>query len=379
MAFQIDAGVEETFSEEVKKNVEHKSFAEGFAMSDRDSKGTANGKGLKLSIVIVNWNTKDLLRDCLKSVFDTVRRDDFEVIVVENNSTDGSQEMLKTEFPQVHLMESSENLGFPTANTQGMYAAEGEYILCLNPDTIVYAGTVERVLNFLEENTDYGAAGCRLKLPNGSYQTAAAKLFHPLDKLVIYGFSQYLHKIGIIKMHAYDRSKYSDEYLRSNGTVDYIIGAFVMIRRELLEKVGGMDPRFFLYVDDLDWGLRINRAGYKIKHLMDCEILHIADATGAFFDRNSFEFQSTTFYWRKHYGFLGKLMFYYLKFSMMLRDHTVTGLQKLGLFEIRHLFFAVYMIICIPLEMLFLIPLEIKHYFLIKDFPSYKALRKTGT
>jgi len=350
-------------------------------MNSSDTQQIKTDGEIKLSVVIVSWNTRDLLKECINSLYDTIRRHDFEAIVVENLSSDGTQEMIKSEFPQVRLIENSENLGYAAAANQGLEAAKGAYILCLNPDTIVYPDTVERVLGFLEENAEYSAAGCRIKLPGGSYQTAVAKLFRPLDKFIIYGFSFYLQRAGLFGMAPYDRVQYCDEYLRSNGTVDYMIGAFMMIRRELLETVGGLDPKFFFCVDDLDWGLRINRAGLKMKHLMDCEILHLANQSGKGMDRSSAEFRGTAYFWRKHYELLGKLMFDYLRFSMMLRDYTARILHKVRLEKARRLIFALYMIICIPVELLLMVPLEIKHRLLIKKMPSHVALRKgeTGT
>ena len=349
------------------------------AMDSPKANKDRHPKNMKLSIVIVNWNTRDLLRDCLDSLYETINDRSFEVIVVDNCSSDDSPEMLRTEYQRVCLIDNSENVGYSAAANQGMYAAKGDYILCLNPDTIVNPGTIERVLRFLEDNRDYVAAGCRIKLPDGSYQTAVAKLFRPCDKFMIYGFSFYLQKAGLFGIAPYERVQYSDEYLRSDGTVDYMIGAFIMIRRELLKSVGGLDPDFFFCVDDLDWGLRINRAGLKMKHLMDCEILHLANQSGKRIDRSSTEFRGSSHFWTKHYGLLGGLMFNYFKFSVALRDYTVRALEKLHLVRFRHLIFALYMMVCIPVEILFMIPLEIKHHFLVNKFPSYKALHSKGT
>ncbi len=334
-----------------------------------------SNESTKLSVVVVNWNTRDLLRDCLASVYVTVGRSDFEVIVVENKSTDGSREMVKTEFPQVRLIENSENRGYAAANAQGMSAAKGEYLLCLNPDTVVFTGTIEKVLMFLEENPEYAAAGCRLKLPDGSYQTAVAKLFRPLHKFIIYGFLNQLYRAGLIGVHPHNGVTYSDDYLSSYGTVDYMIGAFMMIRRQLLETVGTVDPGFFFCVDDLDWGLRINKAGLKIKHLMDCEILHVANQSGKQADRSSTEFQGTSYFWKKHYGLLGKLMFDYFRFVNVLRDYTVRILQKVRLMKFQSFIFSIYMIFCVPIEILIMVPLEIRHQFLISNFPSHKSLK----
>ena len=331
---------------------------------------------VKLSVVIVEWNTDGLLRDCLHSLYRAIERNDLEVIVVDNNSTDGSRHMVKGEFPRVRLIVNSENVGFAAANNQGMSAARGKYILCLNPDTVVNAGAVEKSLDFLENNADYAAVGCRIRLPDGSYQTAAAKLFRPLDKFIVYGFFKYLYSVGLLRKHAYERVKYPAEYLRLDGTVDYMIGAFLMIRRQALDFVGGLDPAFFFCVDDLDWGLRFNEAGLKMKHLMDCEILHHANQSGAKIDRFSREFQGSSYFWRKHYGLLGKWMFGYLRFSMSLREHTIGILEKVHLSQWRHIVFAIFMIVCIPIEILLMIPLEIKHQRRIRRFPSYKNLKR---
>jgi GT2 family glycosyltransferase len=336
---------------------------------DRTETSDSNAN-IRLSVVVVSWNTRDLLRDCLGSVYATIEGIEFEVIVVDNKSIDGTPEMIRKKFPQVRLIQNDENLGYAAANNQGMFAGEGEYILCLNPDTVVYPGVINRVVAFLESNPDYAVAGCRLKSLDGTYQTAVAKLFSPMDKFTIYGFCHYLYKAGIIKTHPYDRVKYSDDYLRLDGTVDYMIGAFSMIRRQLLETVGGLDPEFFFCVDDLDWGLRINKAGLKIKHLMDCEILHLANQSGKQVDRFSTEFTGSAHFWAKHYGLLGQFMFDYFKFSMMLRDCTTRALHALRLAKLQHVAFAVYMLLFLPLEMMILFPLEIRHRRLIKTFPG---------
>lgn len=345
-------------------------------MSIETNSETTYAGTVELSIVIVSWNTRDLLRNCLHSVYDSLVKDDFEVLVVENNSSDGTSEMIEKEFPQVHLIVNEENLGYAAAMNKGMYSARGEYILCLNPDTIVYAGTIERASRFLKENAGYAAVGCRISLPDGSYQTAAAKLFRPLDEFIIYGFFKYLHLAGLCREHAYERVQYPEEYLRLNGTVDYMIGAFIMIKRQLLDSVGGLDPSFFFCVDDLDWGLRINEAGLKMKHLMDCEILHFANQSGAKINRCSTAFQGSSHFWKKHYGFLGKWMFDYFRINALLREQTIKILEKFRLLKYRHIVFAVYMIVFIPIEILLMIPLEIKHRLRIRKFPSYKNLKK---
>ncbi len=188
---------------------------------DEPAREEKNGRNAKihLSVVIVSWNTRDLLCDFLKTVYATIEGINFEVIVVDNKSSDETPKMLRTEFPQVRLIDNEENVGYAAANNQGMFAGKGEYILCLNPDTEAYPGAINKVVAFLEDNPDFAVAGCRVKSPDGTYQTAVAKLFSPMDKFIIYGFLSYLYKAGIIKTHPYDRVKYSDEYLRSDGIV----------------------------------------------------------------------------------------------------------------------------------------------------------------
>lgn len=137
-------------------------------------------RDLQLSIIIVNWNTKDYLKDCLSSIFKSITELNFEVIVVDNNSADESVEMVKEKFPQVRLIENKENLGFAKANNQGYEISKGRIIALLNPDTIIYKGVFEQIVDYLMKNLQVGAATCRLLNPDNSFQRNFRRLpdFH---------------------------------------------------------------------------------------------------------------------------------------------------------------------------------------------------------
>ncbi len=215
-----------------------------------------------LSIVIVNWNTRQYLQACLGSIRSGAPGFPFETIVVDNASADGSGEMVRREFPDVRLIENKENTGFAAANNQGARAASGRFLLFLNPDTQVHPGTLAGAVAFMEQHPEAGIMGCRTMNPDGSLQaTAFASPTQLRTFAVVSGLNRF-----------FKLSRFSDHSrLR---TPDYVQGSFLIIKKALFDDCGRFDERFFLYAEDVDLCLRIKAAGFRIYYYPAVSITH---------------------------------------------------------------------------------------------------------
>ncbi|MFH1288582.1 MAG: glycosyltransferase family 2 protein [bacterium] len=227
---------------------------------------------MQLTISIVNWNTKELLQNCLNSIFQNYTGSDFEVIVIDNNSNDGSFEMLERYFPQVKKIKNKENQGFGKANNQGMAISKGRYILVLNPDIVIRKESIEKMLDFLDNNKDAGAVGAKLINPDGTIQMKGFyRKFPSLPQILL--FKTVLHRIFI---HFSGITSRYWEYQDTNSPheVDQIPGACILVKREVLEKIGGFDEEYFIWYEDVDWCFRMKKTGWKLYYLPDAEITH---------------------------------------------------------------------------------------------------------
>jgi len=218
---------------------------------------------LDLSIIIVSYNTKDLLKQCLDSIYGKVQDISFEIFVVDNNSQDGSPKMVKNLFPKVKLIENKENKGFASANNLAIKKSKGRYVLLLNSDTIVLPGSLSRMKQFMDETPRAGATGCKLINPDGSLQS----------------FGRGLKRI------------------RGKGVreVDWVEAACFMVRQRVIDEIGLMDENFFFYSEDMDWCRRMRLAGWKIFCISRAKVIH--------YGRGSTEaYKSGYYYARKHFG-----------------------------------------------------------------------------
>ncbi|WP_440120048.1 glycosyltransferase family 2 protein [Paenibacillus sp. QZ-Y1] len=223
------------------------------------------------SIIIVNYNTRQLTLDCLGSVYASNTSYSYEVIVVDNASRDDSVQAIREAYPQVHLMANKDNTGFAVANNQGMKVAKGRYILLLNSDTVVQPDTLQTMVGFMDRHPEMGASGCKVILPDGSLDKACKRGFPTPSASFYYAF-------GISRLFP-DRPKFNqyqlghlspdDEY-----PVDCLVGAFMLVRRETIEQVGGLDETFFMYGEDIDWCYRIKEAGWGIFYYPRTYIVH---------------------------------------------------------------------------------------------------------
>ena len=224
---------------------------------------------MNLTVVIVNWNAGDLLRKCIQSVIEEQVRSelpDAEIIVVDNASRDGSLAPVIADFPSVRVIQNSENLGFARATNQGIQAGLGRYVLLLNPDTEVRAGALGTMMRFIESQPKAGAVGARLLNGDGSLQISAYpeptlfreawRLFH-LDRL---------RPVGSYAMGAWDNA--------TPREVDVLMGACVLLRRDVLDECGHLDERYFIYSEDQDLCRRLRSRGWRIFWLPLAEVVH---------------------------------------------------------------------------------------------------------
>ncbi len=224
-----------------------------------------------LSIIIVNYNVKEFLLNLIDSIKKASSGMSVEIIVVDNASEDGSIESLRENHPDVVLIENKENLGFGKANNIGLEKANGKYLLMINPDTIVREDTLTKMISFFESHPDAGMAGCKVLNPNGTLQLACRRSFPgPWTSFTkVTGLSTLFPKSKLF-------AKYNLTYLDENQTyeVDAISGSFMMMKKEVYNKVGGFDPQFFMYGEDLDLCYRVQQAGYKVYYYHETEIIH---------------------------------------------------------------------------------------------------------
>ena len=227
-----------------------------------------------LGIVIVNYNVRDLLRDCLASVYDS--HGDLQVCVVDNGSTDGSADMVAVEFPQVHLIRA-ENHGFAAGNNLGLRAfgfpgaGQFRYVLLLNPDTILPPSALADMVAFMEAHPQAGAAGARLVREDGSLDKACRRSF-PTPSVAFYRL------FGLSKLFPRSRrfGRYNLTYLSPDITtqVDSVVGAFMLMRGEALAQAGLLDERYFMYAEDLDLCYRFKQRGWQVWYNADVTVLH---------------------------------------------------------------------------------------------------------
>lgn len=230
---------------------------------------------MDVSIIIVNWNTKDILKDCLKSVYEQTKGIDYEVIVVDNTSTDGSVEMVKKQFPHITLLKNSENRGFSAANNQGIAVTKGRYILLLNSDTIVLGNAIAETVSFADVSPDAAVVGCRVLNPDRTLQPTCFMFPSLLNMLLS---SSYLYKL-FPRSKFFGREEMTWWDSKDTREVDVVKGCFMLIRKEAIREVGVMDEQYFMYCEETDWCYRFKKAGWQIIYAPVAEVVHIGGAS----------------------------------------------------------------------------------------------------
>jgi GT2 family glycosyltransferase len=263
-----------------------------------------------LGIVIVNWNTRDLLLRCLETVFASEGGLQYRVVVVDNASTDGSADAVRQQFPAAEVIASEINGGFSYGNNLGLrhlgFRGAGDvdadaprYALLLNPDTEVEPGSLAGMTRYMDAYPEVGVAGPKLVLPDGSLDLACRRSF-PTPAVAFYRFS------GLAKLFPK-----SPRFARYNMTfvdvdqeleVDSVVGAYMQVRREAIERVGLLDETFFMYGEDLDWAFRVKNAGWKVMYHPQVTVKHVKRAASRRSKKAQMEFtRAMLLFYRKHY------------------------------------------------------------------------------
>ena len=229
-----------------------------------------------LSVIIVSYNTQELLRTCLESVLKSLENIDGEIFVVDNNSHDNTVKVIKEKFPKVTLIANKRNLGFSKANNQALKKAKAKYFLILNPDTQVQPDTLQKMIDFMEKNSKAAVSTCRVELPNGQLDTDCRRHFPTPTRALS-------HFLSLDKL--FKGSKTFDSYYMGyipeniEHEVDACVGAFMIVRSSAAKKVGLFDEDFFFYGEDLDWCYRFKEKGYRIYYTPITKIIHYKGAS----------------------------------------------------------------------------------------------------
>jgi len=268
-----------------------------------------------LAIVIVNYNTRELLADCLNSIWESQGGFSFRVLVVDNHSSDGSADLVRQNYPQVELIPSPVNGGFAYANNLGLQTLKldtpqtGEtpdprYVLLLNPDTILPPSALQTMLAFMDAHPKAGAAGPRLVLPNGELDRACRRSF-PSPEVSFYR----LTGLSFLFPRSPRFGRYNLTFLDPaiSTEVDSVVGAFMMVRSQAVRQVGLLDERFFMYGEDLDWAFRLKQAGWSIYYNADVTVLHYKEASSkgnrSIRTKTRYEFYRAMYlFYHKHYA-----------------------------------------------------------------------------
>jgi N-acetylglucosaminyl-diphospho-decaprenol L-rhamnosyltransferase len=241
-----------------------------------------------LSVIIVSWNTRDLMGQCVQSIYDTTHDLTIEIIVVDNGSTDGSQAMIRQRFPRVHLIENGQNVGFARANNQALTVGQGRYSLLLNSDTVVLPRALAKMVAFADAHSDAGIVGCKLLNGDGSLQKSWASF--PTFWSEVMGRNFRVRRLVGRNPLVYE--------------VDWVGGACMLVRPAAVDEVGLLDVSFFMYSEETDWCFRMRQRGWKVYYLADAEIVHLgggsASRTSAAQLVRLYENKIRFFY--KHYG-----------------------------------------------------------------------------
>ena len=226
---------------------------------------------MKLSIIIVSWNVSRELLNCLRSIMENRPSHSYEIIVIDNASTDGTIDAVQNEFPEVKLIINKENRGFAAANNIGIEQSKGEYILFLNPDTVIHPNSLDKLITFMDINESIGVCGPKLLNLDGSPQQSVRRI--PSFRAALHRHTAFKF-LGIFKGQ-YRRWIMKDLDYNSQSDVDQVMGAAMMTRKSILEQVGPMDEDFFMYYEEVDLCYRIKQAGFRIVFIPEVEITHL--------------------------------------------------------------------------------------------------------
>lgn len=222
-----------------------------------------------ISIIIINWNTRQMLLDCIASIYETVRKTSFELFVVDNGSADGSVDAVERYFPSVKVIANNSNEGFARANNYALRIMHGRYAVLLNSDTLAREGSIERLISFMDSHSDVGICGSQLLNPDGSKQTSYGRFPTIISEFASKGILRFFAP------NAY-RNLFTFKYGKGERplSVDFINGACMVVRREAIAQVGLLDEDYFFFYEEIDWCRRIKDAGWLVYNVPDAAIVH---------------------------------------------------------------------------------------------------------
>jgi GT2 family glycosyltransferase len=273
---------------------------------------------MKLSVVIVNYNVRELLSECIKSVNTALTGIDGDIYVVDNNSSDGSVDYIRDHFPDVHVIANSDNQGFAHANNQAIRQTNSDYVLLLNPDTVVFEGTLRGCVDFMDAHPQCGGVGVRMLTREGTIAPESRRAI-PTPW------------VAFLKMLGFTR-KYYMSHLPWNkpGQIEVISGAFCMLRHKALDQIGLLDEDFFMYGEDIDLSYRLLKGGWE-NWFLPYDIIHYK---GESTQKSSFRYvhvfyQAMLIFFRKHYAHLSFLISLPIQAAIYFRA-LMALLQMLG-------------------------------------------------
>lgn len=253
----------------------------------------------ELTIIIISFNTRDMTKNCIESVLSHTRNIEFEIIVVDNNSNDGSQQMLKNDFPQIQFIENQNNVGYAKANNQAIEISKGDKILLLNSDTLISDDSIKKMAALLDKNPSVGIVGSKLLNEDGTYQLSCG-IFPSLwsefsSKMML---NRLFKKSRIFNAHKYGFWDYSN-----TKEVDWVTGAFLMVRKDAIDIAGGLDENFFMFYEDVDFCKRVKSAGWKIFFYPEASIIHLWGGSWKKVRKKIIlaNCKSTLYFYRKHH------------------------------------------------------------------------------
>jgi N-acetylglucosaminyl-diphospho-decaprenol L-rhamnosyltransferase len=245
-----------------------------------------------MSIILVCWNNKDYLGPCLDSLYAAGLRSNFDVMVVDNGSTDGSQAMLREQYPEVQIIQNERNEGLSCASNQGIEATQGRYVLLLNNDTLVNGPSLDAMVEYMDTHQDAGAVGGRLLNGDGSFQAGYANFSSLHEEFLI------ATHLGELLWDGYP-SHEDDGEIRSVG---WLSSACLLLRREALDQVGVLDEEYFIYGDEADLQYRLQKAGWKVYYLPQAYTIHFGGRSMNRWGRRKMVYRGKMLFYQKNYG-----------------------------------------------------------------------------
>lgn len=282
----------------------------------------------KLSITIITYNSEKLIGPCLESIFKTTTSLDFEIIVIDNNSQDKTVNLINEKFPQARLIKNRENVGFARAINQGIKISQGEFVLFLNPDMRVLDEAIAASMEFLSQNEKAGILGGQLLYPKTLKIQVSFGRFPSFFTEFLYAFG--LHKIFPCSRFI-SKNIFSGWKFKKTRQVDWVGGGYMMVKKEVFDKIGLLDENFFMYLEDIDFCYRAKKAGYEIYYFPKAQVIHhhMASSKRDLSKPMIYEAKSLIYYFKKY-----KKSLDILKFLIWLRlDIRILGYFLLSLFN----------------------------------------------